>query len=95
MVDGNFTASHQCQKRPEDDMPLTNGQSFMMEGLDYKAHLKIARELKQLPCTCNEFKYDRNVNIAGYDATGIRSVACLQHGFFQPEVTVYFQKGEQ
>ena len=76
-------------------MPLTNGQSFMMESLDYKAHLKIARELKKPPCTCNKFKYDRNVNIVGYDATGIGSVVCLRHGFFQPEATVDFQKGEQ
>lgn len=76
-------------------MPLTNGQSFMTESSDYKAHLKIAREFKQPPCTCNEFKYDRNVNVAGYDATGIGSVVCLWHGFFQPEATVDFQKGEQ
>jgi hypothetical protein len=67
----------------------------MMESSDYQAHLKIAKEFKPLPCTCNEFKYDPNVNVAGYDATGIGSVVCLQHGFFQPEVTVNFQKGEQ
>ncbi|KAF8237263.1 hypothetical protein L208DRAFT_1248548, partial [Tricholoma matsutake] len=79
-------------------------QSFAIDGnftashqqsLDYKAHLKIAREFKQPPCTCNEFKADWNVNVAGYDASGIGSVVCLQHGFFQPEATIDFQKGEQ
>ncbi|KAF8218463.1 hypothetical protein L208DRAFT_1351219, partial [Tricholoma matsutake] len=94
-IDGNFTASHQCQKQPEDDVPLTNGQSFMTESSAYKAHLKIVREFKQPPCTCNEFKADWNVNVAGYDATGIGSVVCLRHRFFQPEATVDFQKGEQ
>jgi Kyakuja-Dileera-Zisupton transposase len=94
-IDGNFTASHQRQKRPEDDVPLTNGQAFMTESSDYKAHLKIAQEFKQPPGTCNEFKADRNITVAGYDATGIGSVACLRHGFFQPEATVDFQQGEQ
>jgi Kyakuja-Dileera-Zisupton transposase len=94
-IDGNFTASHQRQKHPEDDVPLTNGESFMTESSDYKAHLKIAKEIKQPPCTCNEFKADRNLMVAGYDATGIGSVVCLRHGFFQPEATVDFQKGEQ
>ena len=67
----------------------------MTESSDYQAHLKIAKEFKRLPSTCNEFKYDRNVNVAGYDAIGIGSVVCLQHGFFQPKATVDFQRGEQ
>ena len=94
-IDGNFTASHQCQKCPEDDVPLTNGEAFMMKSSDYKAHLKIAKEFKQPPCTCNEFETNGNLSVAGYDATGIRSVVCLWHGFFQPEATVDFQKREQ
>jgi Kyakuja-Dileera-Zisupton transposase len=94
-VDGNFTASHQRQKRPEDDVALTNGHSFTTEATNYQEHLAIAKESKREPSTCNEFKADRNVDVAGYDATGIGSVACLRHGFFQPEATVDFQKGEQ
>lgn len=94
-VDGNFTASHQRQKRPEDDVPLTNGQGFMTESSDYKEHLKVAMESQRDPCTCNEFKADRKIDVAGYDATGIGSVACLRNGVFQPEATVDFQKGEQ
>ena len=94
-IDGNFTTSHQRQKRPEDDVALTNGHSFTTEGTTYKEHLVIAKESEREPCTCNEFKEDRNIDIAGYDATGIGSVACLRHGFFQPEATVDFQKSEQ
>ena len=94
-IDGNFTASHQRQKRPEDDVPLTNGHSFMTEPVTYKEHLKVALESKSAPSTCNEFKANRKVDVAGYDATGIGAVACLRHGFFQPEATVDFQRGEQ
>ena len=94
-VDGNFTASHQRQKCPEDDVPLTNGHAFTTESMRYKEHLRIAKESKQEPCTCNEFKAERNVDIAGYDATGVGLVACLRHGFFQPEATVDFQGGEK
>ena len=88
-------ASHQCQKCPEDDVPLTNGHSFMMEPVTYKEHLKVALESKLAPSTCNEFKANQKVDVAGYDATGIGAVACLRHGFFQPEATVDFQRGEQ
>lgn len=92
-IDGNFTASHQCQKHPEDDVPLMNGQAFMTESSDYKEHLKITIESKPECCTCNKFRADRQVCLAGYDATGIGVVACLQHGFFQAEATVIFSKG--
>ncbi|KAF8218629.1 hypothetical protein L208DRAFT_1349316 [Tricholoma matsutake] len=96
-IDGNFTASHQRQKRPNDDVPLTNGQSFMTESSLYKKHLKVAMESKRQPCTCNEFKAERSqkIDVAACDATGIGSVVCLQNGFFIPEATVDFQKGEQ
>jgi Kyakuja-Dileera-Zisupton transposase len=94
-IDGNFTASHQRQKCPDDDVPLTNGESFMTESSTYKEHLKVARESKRQACTCNEFKADRNVDIAKCDATGIGSVVCLRNGFFIPEATVDFQRGEQ
>jgi hypothetical protein len=67
----------------------------MTESSTYKEHLKVAMESKRQPCTCNEFKADRNVDIARCDTTGIGSVVCLRNGFFIPEATVDFQKGEQ
>jgi hypothetical protein len=67
----------------------------MTESSDYKEHLKIAIESKPERSTCNEFRADRKIRLAGYDATGIGAVACLRHGFFQAEATVDFQKGEQ
>jgi Kyakuja-Dileera-Zisupton transposase len=94
-IDGNFTASHQCQKHPKDDVALTNGQAFMTEAKTYKEHLIIAKESKQKWCTCNEFKADCNIDLDRYDATRIRTVTCLRHGFFQPEATMDFQKSEQ
>jgi len=67
----------------------------MTEGSTYKKHLAVAMESKRQPSTCNEFKANRNIDIAGCDATGIGSVACLHNGFFIPEAMVDFQKGEQ
>ncbi|KAF8218881.1 hypothetical protein L208DRAFT_1346142, partial [Tricholoma matsutake] len=47
--------------------------------------------------TCNEFKaeHSQNIDVAACDATRIGSVVCLWNGFFIPESTVDFQKGEQ
>ena len=67
----------------------------MTEAGTYNKHLKVALDSKPTPCKCNEFKANWKVDVTGYDATGIGSVACLRHGFFQPEATVDFQKGEQ
>jgi Kyakuja-Dileera-Zisupton transposase len=94
-IDGNFTASHQRHQHPEDDVPLTDGHSFMTEASTYKKHLLVAKESKRQRCTCNEFKAEQHLDIAGYDAMGIGSVVCLRHGFFEPEDTVDFQLGEQ
>ena len=43
-VDGNFTAVHDRQKRPEDDVFLTDGTSFMTQRDPYQQHLKVALE---------------------------------------------------
>jgi hypothetical protein len=69
----------------------------MTESSSYKKHLKVAMESKRQPCTCNEFKAERSrkIDVAACDATGIGSVVCLRNGFFIPEATVDFQKGEQ
>lgn len=43
-VDGNFTAVHDRQKRPEDDVFLNEGTSFMAERDRFWEHLKVALE---------------------------------------------------
>lgn len=48
VVDGNFTAVHQKQRRPEDDVWLTNGTGFMTGQPDYLHHLSIAKEHKHV-----------------------------------------------
>jgi hypothetical protein len=47
--------------------------------------------------TCNNHKagVDNTSARVGCDVTGIGSVACLRHGFFVPEASVDFQRGEQ
>lgn len=44
VVDGNFKAVHDRQKRPEDDVHLTEGYSFMTERERFMKHLQVALE---------------------------------------------------
>lgn len=46
--DGNFTAVHQVQKRPEDDVWMADGTGFMVGRERYQAHLKVAKEYKEV-----------------------------------------------
>lgn len=48
MMDGNFTAVHQRQKRPEDDVDLADGHGFLVKNEPYKEHLKVAKEYKEV-----------------------------------------------
>jgi hypothetical protein len=48
VVDGNFTADHIKQARPDDDVWLTNGEGMMTEIVPYNAHLKAAKDLKEV-----------------------------------------------
>lgn len=48
VMDGNFTAVHQKQKRPEDDVWLTDGDGFMVQQARYKAHLAVSKEVKEV-----------------------------------------------
>jgi hypothetical protein len=43
-VDGNFKAVHDRQKRPEDDVFLSDGLSFFTERETFKKHLAVALE---------------------------------------------------
>ena len=44
VVDGNFKAVHDRQKRPEDNVHLTEGYSFMTERDRFMKHLQVALE---------------------------------------------------
>ena len=48
VLDGNFTAQHRRMKNPEDDVAFADGHSFMVEDAPYKAHLKAAKEFKEV-----------------------------------------------
>lgn len=53
VVDGNFTADHIKQARPNDDVWLTNGEGMMTELVPYNAHLKAAKDLKEVCVLCH------------------------------------------
>jgi hypothetical protein len=47
-MDGNFTADHLKQKRPDDDVWLTDGTGFMVSRAEYMDHLNIAKTYKEV-----------------------------------------------
>jgi hypothetical protein len=48
VMDGNFSAEHMAMRRPENDVPISEGTAFMVGDKDYKAHLASAWEDKQV-----------------------------------------------
>ncbi|KAH9942125.1 hypothetical protein B0H21DRAFT_696451, partial [Amylocystis lapponica] len=96
MMDGNFSAEHLKMRRPANDVAISDGTGFMVGEGRYKAHLKLAKEVKS-KSSCNNHKA---VNLANADrhkleATGIGATACPRHGCFLPHAVVDFQKGER
>jgi hypothetical protein len=47
-VDGNFTADHINQNNDDDDVWLTDGEMMMTERATYDAHIKAAKETKEV-----------------------------------------------
>ena len=48
MLDGNFSAQHRRMKNPQDDVAFADGHSFMVEDAPYKAHLRTAKQFKEV-----------------------------------------------
>ena len=51
-MDGNFTAVHQYRENAHLDIKLSHGEFFMTETNRYKAHLAIAKEVKEVWFVC-------------------------------------------
>jgi hypothetical protein len=48
VMDGNFTADHIRQVRPNDDVWLTDGEGMMTAREPYAAHIKRAKETQEV-----------------------------------------------
>lgn len=56
VVDGNFTADHIKQTRPNDDVWLTEGEGMMTERSSYDAHIKSAKDIPDVSfISCNAY----------------------------------------
>jgi hypothetical protein len=42
VVDGNFTAQHMKMRKPEDDIPLSDGLAYMVANKPYQKHISQA-----------------------------------------------------
>ena len=47
-MDGNFSAEHMAMRRPDDDVPITDGTGFMVGAERYKTHLATAAEPRRV-----------------------------------------------
>lgn len=47
-MDGNFSADHLKMRNPDDDVSITDGSGFMVGDERYKAHLRIAKDHKEV-----------------------------------------------
>ena len=45
VTNGNFTADHIRQTRPDNDHWLTSGEGMMTERMSYEAHIKSAKDI--------------------------------------------------
>ena len=55
-MDGNFTADHIKQTRPNDDVWLTDGEGMMAERTSYDAHIKSAKDIPDVSfVSCNAY----------------------------------------
>jgi hypothetical protein len=50
-MDGNFSADHIKMRNPGDDVNLADGTAFMVQDKDYRAHLRIAKEIREVTIT--------------------------------------------
>ena len=53
MMDGNFQAEHMRMRKPENDVPLSDGTGFMVSKKPYELHLKSAAERRQVSSIFN------------------------------------------
>ncbi|KAL6298889.1 hypothetical protein BKA93DRAFT_820168 [Sparassis latifolia] len=96
VADGNFTLEHMKMRRPENDMPLTNGQGFMVDDVEYQDHLKCSKEtIEKSRCANHRAVNQANANRHNLEATGVGACVCARHGCVIPHSVVDFQKGER
>ncbi|KAG0699572.1 hypothetical protein DFH29DRAFT_877228 [Suillus ampliporus] len=96
VMDGNFKAEHLHLAHPEDEVWLTDGQSFMVARARYQAHLGMAKDSPQRS-ECNNHRAVNQANASQHklEVTGIGGCTCTRHGCFVPNSMVDFQKGER
>ncbi|KAG1727202.1 hypothetical protein EDB19DRAFT_1929868 [Suillus lakei] len=96
VMDGNFKAEHLHPIKPFDEVWLSDGLGFMVGKDRYKKHLAEAADTVE-KSSCNNHRAVNQANVAWHklESTGIRGVACAQHGCFVPHSMVDFQKGKR
>jgi hypothetical protein len=48
VMDGNFKAEHMNMKNAGDDVSLSEGTGFMVKDKEYKEHIRVSKETKEV-----------------------------------------------
>lgn len=59
-MDGNFTAQHMKMRKPEDDIPLSDGLAYMVANEPYQKHIAQAADNKEV-CIIGPQKHDLHI----------------------------------
>ena len=74
VMDGNFTAIHQKNKKAALEKPLSDGNLFMVASTPYNCYLQLAKEYKQVLLFNEIFSTDVNAYTLGSDLQ--RTLCC-------------------
>ncbi|EIW80679.1 hypothetical protein CONPUDRAFT_154693 [Coniophora puteana RWD-64-598 SS2] len=96
VVDGNFKQQNFRMRKPENDVPLTDGLQYTVKKSEYEAHLATVDEVSQRS-TCNDHRAVSQANSrrAHLLYTGLAGVACARHGFWISNAIVDLLLGER
>jgi hypothetical protein len=61
-VDGNFTAQHMKMRRPEDDIPLSDGLGYMVANEPYQKHVAQAANNEEV-CIIRPSGHDSHIHV--------------------------------
>ncbi|KAI6096047.1 hypothetical protein F5141DRAFT_1067903 [Pisolithus sp. B1] len=96
VMDGNFKVEHMHEQRPDDQVWLMDGHSFMVTNLQYQEYIAATPHIME-KSACNNHKAisQTSASHGKLNSMEVGATACAQHGCFYPHSVVDFQKGKR
>ncbi|KAI6120443.1 hypothetical protein EDD16DRAFT_1518803 [Pisolithus croceorrhizus] len=96
VMDGNFKVEHMHEWRPDDQVWLMDGHSFMVTNPRYWEYIATTPHITE-KSACNNHKAisQTSASHGKLNSMGVGATACVWHGCFYPHSVVDFQKGKR